>query len=375
MAKQEFLMLAFNFDPIKHRANGWYASEKLDGIRCFWDGGITRGMLAGRVPWANTAKHARFRTETICTGLWTRYGQPVMAPDYWLDDLPDIPLDGELTMGRQSWQALSSCIKQREPDDRWTNVQYLVFGSPALKTIFEDRSINGTNFKKRFHGIIPWLEGSELIGHSLVQGLPFYKELHLFTEAVGDRRRFVRVHEQEALPSDTPSTLARINELLDKVEAAGGEGLIVRAPTSTWQTIRSHDLLKVKRVHDMEGVVVGYKWAKPTDMDKSLTGKETNKLLGLMGSVRLKLDSGVEFDLSGFKDDEREMVVLIAQPDGLAQGSSAKIVGVMNPGEEIPDWIENPRFPRGTRLTFRYRELSDSGVPKEARYFRNREDL
>jgi ATP-dependent DNA ligase len=41
MAKREFLMLAH-----KHEGQnilGWLYSEKLDGMRCFWDGGITRG--------------------------------------------------------------------------------------------------------------------------------------------------------------------------------------------------------------------------------------------------------------------------------------------------------------------------------------------
>ena len=37
----------------------------------------------------------------------------------------------------------------------------------------------------------------------------------------------------------------------------------------------------------------------------------------------------------------------------------------------VPDWITNHTFPRG-QVTFRYRELSDDGVPKEARYWRTR---
>lgn len=384
MGKREFLMLAHTFDPIKHRGNGWYCSEKLDGVRCFYDGGITRGMNANDVPWANTAKHARFKTETICTGLYTRYGQPVMAPDFWLDDLPDMPLDGELTMGRKSWQRLSSCIKKRVADDTWLDVKYMVFGSPALEAIFEDGTINGTNYKKKFSGIMAWIagihwpdrvEGGISFHRSLTTCVPFYKELKMIRDTIGTERKFVEVLKQEQLPSDTPTTKARINSLLDQIEAEGGEGLILRAPTAFWRPERTYDLLKVKRLHDMEGTVVGYRWAKPTDLDKSLTGETTNKLLGLMGSVRLKLDSGVEFDLSGFTDDEREMTVAISQGEAWVQGESARAYGIINVGEVVPDWIENPRFPRGSRITFRYRELSDSGVPKEARYWRKHEEL
>ncbi len=45
MARRVLLMLAtpINFD--KHTFGGWYMSEKLDGGRCFWDGGLTRGFL------------------------------------------------------------------------------------------------------------------------------------------------------------------------------------------------------------------------------------------------------------------------------------------------------------------------------------------
>lgn len=386
MGKREFLMLAQNFDPIKHRGNGFYASEKLDGIRCLWDGGVTRGMSIDRVPWANNAKHARFVTETICTGLWTRYGQPIMAPDFWLDDLPDAPLDGELTMGRKSWQILSSCIKKRIADHTWRDVKYMVFGSPALATVFEDGTINGTNFKKKFSGIMGWIKGTNWPDKpntfELQPGVPFYKELKFIRDVVGTERRFVKVLHQEALPSDTPSTNERIGVLLDKVGNQGGEGLILRAPTGLWRPERTYDLLKVKRLNDMEGIVVGYKWAKPTDMEKSLTGTATNKLLGLMGSVRLRLDSGIEFDLSGFSDIERKMTVAFERQsqsgdDGSfwKKGEPADAFGMIHPGEVVPDWIQNPRFPRGSKITFRYRELSDGNVPKEARYWRKHEEM
>ena len=44
MTRREFLQLAKSYNPEKNKIAGWYLSEKLDGTRCFWDGGITRGM-------------------------------------------------------------------------------------------------------------------------------------------------------------------------------------------------------------------------------------------------------------------------------------------------------------------------------------------
>ena len=32
------VMLAHNYDPNKHEPKGWLMSEKLDGVRCYWDG-------------------------------------------------------------------------------------------------------------------------------------------------------------------------------------------------------------------------------------------------------------------------------------------------------------------------------------------------
>ena len=53
MARREFLQLADHYDPHKHDVAGWFVSEKLDGTRCFWDGGITRGLPTEQVPWAS----------------------------------------------------------------------------------------------------------------------------------------------------------------------------------------------------------------------------------------------------------------------------------------------------------------------------------
>ena len=32
------VMLAHNYDPDKHNPKGWLMSEKLDGVRCYWNG-------------------------------------------------------------------------------------------------------------------------------------------------------------------------------------------------------------------------------------------------------------------------------------------------------------------------------------------------
>ena len=57
VVRREFLHLAQTYKPNKppragYDFSGYFLSEKLDGQRCFWDGGITRGMRTVDVPWA-----------------------------------------------------------------------------------------------------------------------------------------------------------------------------------------------------------------------------------------------------------------------------------------------------------------------------------
>ena len=56
MSKREFVMLAKDYDSKKYGIAGWFMSEKFDGMRDTWDGGVSRGKLASTIPWANTAK-------------------------------------------------------------------------------------------------------------------------------------------------------------------------------------------------------------------------------------------------------------------------------------------------------------------------------
>jgi hypothetical protein len=49
-------------------------------------------------------------------------------------------------------------------------------------------------------------------------------------------------------------------------------------------------------------------------------------------------------------------------------------IGRKNPGGEVPLWITNERFPLGSVITYKFRELTRDGYPKEARYHRRRID-
>src|SRR5258708_2990950 len=91
-SRREFLQLADTYDAARHEIAGFYISEKLDGTRCVWDGGLTRGVPTTDVPWANTTDPKtgapKDKVKPVATGLWSRYGNPIMAPDWFLNALP-----------------------------------------------------------------------------------------------------------------------------------------------------------------------------------------------------------------------------------------------------------------------------------------------
>lgn len=90
----------------------YLVSEKLDGIRAFWDGAVLR----------------------------TRQGNVLRAPSWFISPLPKQPLDGELWLGRGQFERLSSIVRRQTPDDvQWQQVRYLIFEMPHAAGTFRQR--------------------------------------------------------------------------------------------------------------------------------------------------------------------------------------------------------------------------------------------
>lgn len=359
MNNREFLMLAKTFDPSKHGIGGWFYSEKLDGQRAFWDGGISRGVPKARVPWANHDKDHRYVSPPIATGLWSRLGNVIHAPDWWLDKLPPIMLDGELWHGQRGHgerQNLTRIIKTLVGGNDWHKVKFYVFDMPPPKAVFRDGRINNVNFQKMFRGFNAWHEAAKL-DYRPGQMTRFERVVReMGRREAGD---VVIWHQQEQLPFQTARALEIIEERLETICDLGGEGLMLRKPESVWEPKRLTSILKVKKLDDAEGTVVGY-----------ITGRETDKgskLLGLMGALILDYQ-GKRLELSGFTDAER--VLVCRDQEYVLNSQTAQEWAEEHPGQEVPDWISAKEFPRGSRVTFRYRGESLDGIPTEARYWR-----
>lgn len=363
MGKREFLMKAHTLILDKHVFAGHLWSEKLDGMRCFWDGGISTGMIKDSVPWANTAKDERFQNQQIATGLWTTYGNVIHAPQYITDTLPRIPLDGELYIPGNR-QLLMSTVKKHIPiDEEWRLVNYYCFDEPAPEIIFGTGVISNPHFKK----VINWQACKQFVDAFDYSFRPqpdfkFWKT-KLMLERHLDDHPFAVAHLQQELPTRTLYATQFLEEKLEEITNAGGEGIIIRHPDAPYICERTHWVHKMKKYEDAEGIVIGYTSGRK--------GKD-DKLLGLMGNVILTLENGKQMELSGFTHQERELAVKGGQPE-CDHGYNAYNWACENPGKLCPSWITSVLFPRGSQITFRYRGVTNDDIPNEAHYFRKRE--
>jgi DNA ligase-1 len=237
---------------------GWWMSEKLDGVRAYWDG----------------------------TRFLSRLGNPYHAPDWFAHGLPATPLDGELWGGRKKFQRTVSIARRQDRSEQWRELMFVVFDAPSVDANLEDRLafvrvlFEATN--------APYASAH---AHTRCQGVP-----HLRTE-------------------------------LARVEALGGEGLMLRQPASRYEIGRSMTLLKVKSFRDDEARVVQH-----------LPG--AGRHTGRLGALLVETASGTRFSIgTGLSDAERR------DPPAI-----------------------------GSVVTFRYQELSDGGVPRFPSYVGVRHD-
>ena len=218
------LLLAESWDNAAD-LSGWWMSEKLDGVRAYWDG----------------------------KQFLSRQGNIYHAPDWFVEGLPAVPLDGELWIDRKKFQRTVSIVRRQDKSDSWNEVRFLVFDAPAASGGFEER-------------------------------------LAVLKDAlVRDASKFTRQH-----PHERCRNLEALRAELARIESLGGEGLMLRQPGSKYVAGRSSTLLKVKTFHDAEAVVVGHQ-----------AGAGRHK--GRLGALLVRLADGTEFAIgTGFSDRERE---------------------------------------------------------------------
>ncbi|RCS73268.1 DNA ligase [Vibrio casei] len=124
------------------------------------------------------------------------------------------------------------------------------------------------------------------------------------------------------------SSHSELDKVLDTIEHSNGEGIMLRNIHSFFLSGRSDDLLKVKSYEDDEAIVIGYK-------------SGNGKYKGKVGSLWVKWKEGKTFYLgSGLSDQLRE------DPPAL-----------------------------GSVVNFRFNGLTHTGLPRFARFTKQRTDI
>ncbi|KPK52840.1 MAG: hypothetical protein AMS22_08445 [Thiotrichales bacterium SG8_50] len=300
------------------------------------------------------------KIKPVATGLWSRYGNPVIAPDWFLNQLPTVPLDGEIWAGRGNFQLCRSICGGDTPGPEWDKAEFAVFSSPPVDIMFADGLIKNANMTmpinyKRFR---QWLKLCDpgVLHHLLHlrsngRTVPFEEELTMLRDAIPSEGR-VYLHRQKKLPLGVTEAAATVEEELERVVSCGGEGVMLRSPDSPWLPKRVATLLKYKPFSDDEGTVIGFTSGRKTD--------KGSKLLGKIGALILDY-KGKRLELAGLTDEERTFLY-----------DEHSAYAAKFPGVDMPNYFKGKHFRVGDIVTFKYRELSDDGIPKEARYWRQR---
>lgn len=362
MKRRNLLMQAKKYTGIQD-ISGWWCSEKLDGTRCFWDGGISRGVPTTEVPYANIFNpktgELKAKIKPVATGLWSRYSNPIIAPDWFLNQLPSMFLDGELFAGRGRFQKCRSIVAGDVAGPDWDQIEYAIYGCPSIDVVFGDGLVKDPNFNrtidhKKINEFVDTRNAVGVLEDLIVlrgENFDFDDELCFLSRLVGMEGP-AYLHAQNKLSEDIDSARAQVEAMLAGVISQGGEGVVLRDPKAVWAPKRISGLLKYKPFSDAEGRVTGFTSGRKTE--------KGSKLLGMIGALILDFE-GQRLELSGLTNDEREF----ATSDGTQWAS-------MNPGTDMPEWTQSKHFQRGDSVTFKFRELSDAGIPKEARYWRKR---
>src|SRR5579859_215455 len=225
------LLLAESWDNAADLSD-WWMSEKLDGVRAYWDG----------------------------KQFLSRQGNIYYAPDWFIEGLPALPLDGELWIDRKKFQRTVSIVRRQDKNDLWKEVRFLVFDAPAQTSAFEER-------------------------------VAFVKDV-----LASGKSKFARPHEHQLCKD-----LDCLRTELARIESLGGEGLMLRQPASKYVAGRSWTLLKVKNFHDAEAVVIAHQ-----------PGAGRHK--GRLGALVVRLPNGKEFSVgTGFSDKERAVPPPVGQ--------------------------------------------------------------
>ncbi len=204
------LLLAHAWDNDQD-LTGWWLSEKLDGVRAYWDG----------------------------QQFLSRQGNRFYAPDWFVAGLPSFPLDGELWIDRKAFQRTVSIVRRQDGGEHWRALKYVVFDAPSAGGPFEQRLRLLTDALSPGHA-----EHAVILSQSVCRGLDDLRQRLTEVESVGGEGLMLR-QPASAYEAGRSPTLLKVKTFHDAearvVEHLAGAGrhkgrlgaLLVELPNGT----------------------------------------------------------------------------------------------------------------------------------------------
>jgi len=232
----------------------WVMSEKLDGIRAYWNG----------------------------KELLSRSGKKIHAPKWFTKDYPKFEIDGELWTKRGDFENISSIVRDKIPSSKWSEIKHYIFEVPNAKGGLFQRLEKVKPYENEYIKILPQI---------IIRNIEHQKSY--FLDIINNN----------------------------------GEGIVVRDPKSLYINKRTSKALKVKNFKDTECEIIGYTDGKGKYLDK-------------VGAIVCQLSNKITFKIgSGMNDKFRN-----------------------NP----------PKI--GTKITFKYQNMTKYNKPRFPIYLRIRDN-
>lgn len=221
LAKQADKVATSVFDKLKY----WYASRKIDGVRCsfyYKDGEVRTASRGG--------EHYDYSTTFM-------RNNPKLIQ--FFENHPDIVLDGELYKHGKSLQQISGAARLEKDTAGMDWLEYYIYDVMDSTKIFEER-----------------LEVLHDIESELSLGFNPNKEWE------EGELRF------QMVPQEKVVGWTNIQKLHDKYVSEGFEGAVIRDPSKVYNFGgRTNAMIKVKMYKDAEFEIVGYEEGlRPEDM-------------------------------------------------------------------------------------------------------------
>jgi len=135
------LLKSYNSDV---NVTNWLMSEKLDGVRAYWDG----------------------------KKLISRNGKEFAVPTWFTKDFPSFEIDGELWTKRGDFEHIISIVNKQEAHKGWKEITYNIFEVPHQKG----------GLLKRLEVLNSWLEKNSNNFIKIIPQIPCRNKKHLKEE-------------------------------------------------------------------------------------------------------------------------------------------------------------------------------------------------